>query len=158
MLELDPGNRIARARLGFRQVQGEWVREDGVGEEVAACSMFDEELGDSQSSNVAGFEALVGGGFEDDYYQSQSPPYRAANRPLLSVDEIGLIEGFDPALVAVVRPYITVYPYVSGLGVNPNTAPPHILSLIYYNDGVEFRLIKEEDVRRILEARNSGKV
>jgi general secretion pathway protein K len=103
-------------------------------------------------------DTRIGGGFEDDYYQKQSPPYRAANRPLLSVDEIGLIEGFDSALVAVVRPYITVYPYVGGRGVNPNTAPPHILSLIYYNDGVDFRLIKEDDVRRIIEARQDGRV
>jgi general secretion pathway protein K len=101
-------------------------------------------------------DTRIGGGFEDDYYQSQSPPYRAANRPLLSVEEIGLIEGFDPALVEAVRPYITVYPYTRGLGVNPNTAPPHILSLIYYNDGIEFRLIKEDDVRRIIEARQDG--
>jgi general secretion pathway protein K len=103
-------------------------------------------------------DTRIGGGFEDDYYQRQSPPYRAANRPLLSVDEIGLIEGFDSALVAAVRPYITVYPYVGGRGVNPNTAPPHILSLIYYNDGVDFRLIKEDDVRRIIEARQDSRV
>lgn len=103
-------------------------------------------------------DTRIGGGFEDDYYQGQSPPYRAANRPLLSVDEIGLVEGFDPALVAVVRPYVTVYPYVAGRGVNPNTAPPHILSLIYYNDGVDYRLAKEDDVRRIIEARQDGQV
>jgi type II secretory pathway component PulK len=103
-------------------------------------------------------DTRIDGGFEDDYYQSQSPPYRAANRPLLSVEEIGLVEGFDSALVEVVRPYITVFPYVRGRGVNPNTAPPHILSLIYYNDGVDYRLIKEDDVRRILEVREGGQV
>jgi len=103
-------------------------------------------------------DTRIGGGFEDDYYQRQSPPYRAANRPLLSVEEIGLVEGFDPALVEVVRPYVTVYPYVLGRGVNPNTAPPHILSLIYYNDGVEYRLVKEDDVRRILEVRDGGEI
>ncbi len=103
-------------------------------------------------------DTRIGGGFEDDYYQKQSPPYRAPNRPLLSVDELGLVEGFDPALVEVMRPYVTVHPYVSGGGINPNTAPPHILSLIYYNDGVEFRLIKEDDVRRIVETRQAGQI
>jgi general secretion pathway protein K len=39
------------------------------------------------------------GGYEDDWYQRQDPPYRAANRPLLSVDELGLVRGFDAALV-----------------------------------------------------------
>jgi type II secretory pathway component PulK len=103
-------------------------------------------------------DTRIGGGFEDDYYQGQTPPYRAVNRPLLSVDEIGLVEGFDRALVGVIRPYITVFPYMGGRGVNPNTAPPHILSLIYYNDGVEYRLAKEDDVRRIIEVRGEGKI
>jgi general secretion pathway protein K len=103
-------------------------------------------------------DTRIGGGFENDYYQRQSPPYKAANQPLLSVDELGLIEGFDAPLVAAIRPYITVHPYVNGSGVNLNTAPPHILSLIYYNDGVDFRLVKDDDVRRILEARAEGRL
>jgi len=99
-----------------------------------------------------------GGGYEDEYYQRQSPPYRAANRPLLSIEELGLIEGFDAELLAVIRPYVGVHPLVGGAGVNPNTAPPHILSLIFYNDGVDFRFVKEEDVERIIDAREDGLV
>jgi type II secretory pathway component PulK len=98
-------------------------------------------------------EERMSGGHEDDYYQRQTPSYRAANRPLLSVDELGLVEGFDAALVDLIRPYVTVHPFAAGAGVNPNTAPPHVLALIFYNDGVDLRLAKEEDVRRILELR-----
>jgi len=103
-------------------------------------------------------EVRVDGGFEDDYYQRQTPPYRAANRPLLSVDELGLVEGFSAALVDVIRPYVTVYPLVGGGGVNPNTAPSHILALIFYNNGSEEDLAKEDVVHRILKIRESGQI
>ena len=92
-------------------------------------------------------------GPEDDYYQRQTPSYRAANRPLLSVAELGLVEGFDAALVEIIRPYVTVHPFAGGTGVNPNTAPAHVLALIFYNDDGYLRLAKEEDVRRILDLR-----
>jgi len=103
-------------------------------------------------------EVRTDGGLEDDYYQHQTPPYRAANRPLLSVDELGLVEGFDAALVELIRPYVTVYPFVGGGGVNPNTAPPHVLALIFYNNGVDEQLADEEDVKKILEVRDSGRI
>jgi hypothetical protein len=50
VLELDPENRIARARLGFRRVQDEWVREDGVSKEVAARKDGDAALGKKQQA------------------------------------------------------------------------------------------------------------
>jgi type II secretory pathway component PulK len=75
------------------------------------------------------------------------------------VDELGLVEGFSAALVDVIRPYVTVYPLVGGGGVNPNTAPSHILALIFYNDGsLEQGLAKEDVVHRILKVRESGQI
>ncbi len=42
------------------------------------------------------------------------------------------MEGFDRALVDAIRPYATVYPYslaiLDGIGINPNTAPSHVLA------------------------------
>jgi general secretion pathway protein K len=93
------------------------------------------------------------GGLEDTYYQLQQPPYRAANGPLMSVDDLFLIEGFDRQLVAALRPYITVEPFAGGGGINLNTAPAHVLSLIYFNDGIDDRLAKEDEVKQILEVR-----
>jgi len=96
------------------------------------------------------------GGLEDTYYQLQDPPYWAANGPLMSVDELFLIEGFDHQLVEAIRPYITVDPFVGGGGINLNTAPPHVLSLIFFNDGVDDRLAKQDEVKQILEVREKG--
>jgi type II secretory pathway component PulK len=106
------------------------------------------------------------GGPEDDYYQQQDPPYAAYNRPLFSVDELRLVEGFDAHLVAGLAPYVSVYPFAPGgcgtaqrgCGVNLNTAPPHVLALLYFNDGVEQRLADEELIRSILRRREEGVV
>lgn len=103
-------------------------------------------------------DVRLAGGFEDDYYQRQEPPYRPHNQPLLSVDDLLLIEGFDPPLVNALRPYVTVYPYVSGEGVNLNTAPPHVLSLLFSNDGVDDRLANENEVKEIVAIRQAGGV
>jgi len=93
------------------------------------------------------------GGPENAYYQQQDPPYVAPNRPLLSVDELRLIEGFDAKLVDALHHYVTVYPYARGTGINLNTAPPHVLALLFYNDGVTQQLASESMVRAILKAR-----
>jgi general secretion pathway protein K len=96
------------------------------------------------------------GGLEDTYYQLQEPPYWAANGPLMSVDDLFLIEGFDHKLVEAIRPYVTVEPFAGGGGINLNTAPPHVLSLIYSRDGSHHRLAKKDQVKQILEVRENG--
>jgi type II secretory pathway component PulK len=109
-------------------------------------------------------DVTANGSSEDDLYQRLKPPYRALNRPLLSVDELRLVAGFDAQLVDALRPYVTVYPYVAkgcekageGCGVNLNTAPPHVLALLWYDDGVERRLADEDTVRQILKVRAEG--
>ena len=85
-----------------------------------------------------------GGDPEDDYYQLQNPPYRAANRPLLSIDELGLVEGFDRPLVEAIRPYVTVYPYTGG-GINPNTAPSYVLAALYPRSRPGDKRLADED-------------
>jgi general secretion pathway protein K len=100
------------------------------------------------------------GGDEDSYYQEQTPPYRSANRPLLSLDELRMVEGFDGPLLEALRPYVTVYPWApsaeSGSGINPNTAASHVLSLLFYFDGVTHVFAKEDRVRQILDIRAKG--
>jgi general secretion pathway protein K len=98
----------------------------------------------------------VAGGEEDDYYQAQDPPYRAANLPLLSVDELLLIEGFDAQLVNALRPYVDVLPISKADGVNPNTAPSWVLALLYHGQPGSERLASEETVRRILDIREQN--
>ena len=93
------------------------------------------------------------GDAEDDYYQLQSPAYRAPNRPLLSIEELALVEGFDRALVDAMRLYATVYPFTGG-GINPNTAPTHVLAALYHGPPGDKRLADEDAVRRILTSRS----
>jgi type II secretory pathway component PulK len=96
----------------------------------------------------------VGGGAEDEYYETQRPPYRPANLPLLSMDELLLIEGFDAQLVNALRPYVDVLPIANADGVNPNTAPSWVLALLYHGQPGSERLADEDTVRRILDIRD----
>lgn len=98
----------------------------------------------------------IGGGDEDAYYLRQDPSYLPANRPLLSVQELGLVEGFDYKLARTLEPYLTVYPLFAAQGVNINTAPGHVLGSIYQGVGEGRRLLNEDEVMRILEAREQG--
>lgn len=98
----------------------------------------------------------IDGGDEDEYYLAQDPPYLPANKPLLSVKELGLVEGFDHNLVTALEPYLTVYPLFAAEGVNINTAPGHVLGSIYKGEGGDLRLLLEEDVIEILDARERG--
>jgi general secretion pathway protein K len=98
-------------------------------------------------------DVQVSGGAEDEYYQAQQPPYRAANLPLFSVDELQRIEGFDAQLVNALRPYVDVFPLVNADGVNPNTAPDWVLALLYHGVAGSQRLADEDTVRRILDIR-----
>jgi general secretion pathway protein K len=99
----------------------------------------------------------VKGGAEDETYLARRPASRAANRALLSVDELGAVEGFDAQLVEVLRPYVTVFPYQGeNAGINPNTAPPWVLALLYTGTSGHYRLVDESEVRRILETREAG--
>lgn len=96
------------------------------------------------------------GAFEDDAYQRADPPYRAANRPLLSLDELRLVEGFDGPLVESLAPYLTVHPYAGGDGINPNTAPPHVLGLLYHGVSEQYRLADADLVQDLLDGREAG--
>lgn len=103
-------------------------------------------------------DVRVSGGSEDSYYEGQDPPYAAANRPLLSLDELRMVEGFDGPLVEALRPYATVYPLGRADGINPNTAPPHVLALLYHGVGEDLRLASEDTVRRLLKLREKGEL
>ena len=101
-------------------------------------------------------ESLDGGDESRAYeYRSRDEP-GPLNRPLLSLDELRAVPGFDAKLVDALKPYLTVHPPGFRGGINPNTAPPHVLALIFFEDGVRLRLADEDDVRGILKVRNEG--
>jgi len=101
-------------------------------------------------------EVAVQGGLEDEPYQRRDPPSKPANRPLLSVDELRMVEGFDAELVEALRPYVTVYPYARADGINPNTAPPYVLGLAFHGVGGDFKFATEDEVKAVLKAREDG--
>ena len=97
------------------------------------------------------------GGPEDELYRKRDPPVTPPNRPLLSVDELRLIEGFDGRLVEALRPYVGVYPIAKGGGINLSTAPSWVLAQLRVGTAVDgFRPIDANTVKRILDAREKG--
>jgi type II secretory pathway component PulK len=113
------------------------------------------------AANVADWidadEVASDGSAEEDAYGRRTPPTRPSNLPLLSVDELRLVDGFDGPLVDALRPFVGVHPLVGGGGINLNTAPPWVLAQLQRGSEISgFRPLEEEDVRRIVEAREEG--
>jgi len=64
-----------------------------------------------------------------DYLQMKTP-YRAANQPMQSVEELRLVRGFTPEIVDKLRPWIAALPQPTE--INVNTAPKEVLSALFY--------------------------
>jgi general secretion pathway protein K len=71
------------------------------------------------------------GGAEDIEYLSLPQPYRTANQPLQSVDELRLVKGFTAQVVEKLRPYVMALPVPTT--VNVNTAPAQVLAALFTN-------------------------
>jgi len=69
-----------------------------------------------------------GDGAEDAYYLNLNPPYLAANQPLIDVDELSLVRGFDDNVRARLRPYVSALPTFTP--VNVNTAPAEVIAAV----------------------------
>ncbi len=69
-------------------------------------------------------------GAEDIDYLQLKIPYRAANQPMQSVDELRLVRGFTRDIVEKLRPLITVLPQPTE--INVNTAKKEVLSALFY--------------------------
>lgn len=103
-------------------------------------------------------DTALDGRNEDSYYAAQDPPYTPRNGPFLAFEEIGLVEGVDPALLEAMRPYLTVHPIGGTDGINLNTAPPWVLSLVYSGPSGDRELADEQTVRDIWELRDKDKI
>jgi len=101
-------------------------------------------------------DVAISGRHENEYYESQDPPYTPANGPMLSVEEIAMVEGFDARLAEAIKPYVTVYPLLGEEGININTAPSHVLAVIYFGSSGDMRLATEDVVLDIMKLRESG--
>jgi general secretion pathway protein K len=73
------------------------------------------------------------GGAEDPYYLALPRPYRAANQPLVQVEELYRVRGFDAKAVAALKPYVTALPATARTTINVNTADPRLLAAVLPN-------------------------
>ncbi|NNM82205.1 MAG: type II secretion system minor pseudopilin GspK [Burkholderiales bacterium] len=73
-------------------------------------------------------EAQSPGGAENNYYIGLPDPYRAANMPLVVIEDLYDIAGFDEPTIEKLRPFVSVLPAFTQ--INVNTAPPEVLSAI----------------------------
>jgi general secretion pathway protein K len=72
---------------------------------------------------------LAGGaGAEDSYYLALAHPYRAPNAPMVQVEELYRVRGFDAATVAKLKPYVTALP--GRTAINVNTASDLVLAAV----------------------------
>jgi general secretion pathway protein K len=93
-------------------------------------------------------EITPGGGVEDGYYVALTPPRLAANRLLVTPDELGLVAGYSPEVLIRLRPFVTALPAAASIAVNVNTAPPEVLAATL--DGLTLA-----DANRLAAARGS---
>jgi len=78
------------------------------------------------------------GGAENRYYEFLTPPYRCKNANYETIEELGLVKGITPELLAVMSDYFTVY----GRGkVNINTAGPEIFKCLGMGDDLAGKII-----------------
>jgi general secretion pathway protein K len=78
--------------------------------------------------------ALPGGG-EDVLYLRAEPPYRTANGPMASVQELRFVADIDGRTLARLMPYVVALPEPGA--INVNTAPPLILDVLAGGRGGE---------------------
>jgi general secretion pathway protein K len=86
------------------------------------------ELADAVLDWIDGDDAPSTAGAEDAYYLSLKRPYRAANRPMVQIEELYRVRGFDAATVAKLRPLVTALP--ERTSVNVNTASEALLDVV----------------------------
>jgi general secretion pathway protein K len=68
-----------------------------------------------------------GAGAEDAYYLGLARPYRAANQPMIQVEELYRVKGFDAPSVAKLAPYVTALVAPARTLINANTASAPVL-------------------------------
>jgi general secretion pathway protein K len=62
-------------------------------------------------------------GAEDPLYTGLTPPYRTANRPILSVSELAAVDGMDRSSFDILLPHVAALPGRTPINVNTASAP-----------------------------------
>ncbi len=72
--------------------------------------------------------ASTNGGAEDGFYMALDPPRLAANRPLVTLEELAQVAGYTADRIRRLAPFVTALPSAAGSAINVNTAPPEVLA------------------------------
>ena len=110
-----------------------------------------QSIGDWLDANTI----VADNGAEDDYYFSQTPSYRAANRPMASVSELLAVANMTPEIVYALSPWVTVLPE-DVIVVNIHTAPRTLLRTFGEDDVLQ--PLSEADADSLFEARCSDSI
>jgi general secretion pathway protein K len=91
---------------------------------------LDPNLIDGVIDWMDGDQTALPNGAEDIYYLQLPTPYRTADNPMQSIDELRLVRGFTPEIVEKLRPWIIALPVETD--INVNTALPDVLTALFY--------------------------
>jgi type II secretory pathway component PulK len=101
------------------------------------------------------------GDAEDAFYRQRGARIPPVNRRLVALSELAEVPGIDQRLLDALRHYFTVhvsYATIDEAGINPNTAPPWVMGLIYMGAGNRFHFLEVRDVFAALRARGRGRI
>jgi len=99
------------------------------------------------------------GDSEEEFYRQRGREVEIPNRPIFSLSELANVPGMDGRLLSAMDAYFSPSvktPRFEGSGLNPNTAPPHVLSLVYILGSGTF--LERDEIFRVLKARQDGQI
>ena len=93
------------------------------------------------------------------FYRDRRARSLPPDRALFSLGELEDVPGMDSRLLDAMDAYFSPglrEPRFAEAGLNPNTAPPHVLALVYIVGAGTF--LEDEEVYRVLKARQDGQI
>ena len=84
-------------------------------------------------------------GAEDDFYTRMNPPYRTANREMITISELLSIRSIDQEIFNRIKPYISAIPEITK--INVNTASHVVLKSL--DDGITINDIERLENERL---------
>ncbi|WP_026843034.1 type II secretion system minor pseudopilin GspK [Citrifermentans bremense] len=100
------------------------------------------------------------GAAESNYYKTLTPPYSAKNKKLETVEELALIKGYTPSVIAKLKPCITVYGDDTELvsRININTATKEVLAALGLSKDLVERILDYRKTRGIKDEKELGSI
>ncbi len=158
------GKRVGETSKSFLKAVFAQLR-DTAPEFKGSSALGDQEIDDLSDAILDWLdkddETRVGTPEPEYYVEIKKAKSAPLNRPVFSLDELAPVPGMNPLLLEALKGYFTPYPMFPGTdggGVNLNTAPAHVLALIFHGVADDQRFLDQRDVFEILKARKEGKV